>query len=209
MRPRTSGGKQQPRCFRGLSHRESAALPVGWALEPTRIQPTDNRQATAPLTADHTALETQLLHSKKTLRIMRLPGRLVQLVRILGRHPRGRRFESCTAHQRHFKQSQSPSRFCREKAQQCLFCAGQLDQIPSSPRYCEKCATRVHIPPIILLRQAPLRAILAGLGMDWSFSNPYFFLVVKQPPPNRRWEWRKNEPGPSRSQGWHDAHLHG
>ena len=103
MRPRTSGGKQQPRCFRGLSHRESAALPVGWALEPTRIQPTDNRQATAPLTADHTALETQLLHSKKTLRIMRLPGRLVQLVRILGRHPRGRRFESCTAHQRHFK----------------------------------------------------------------------------------------------------------
>jgi hypothetical protein len=26
-------------------------------------------------------------------------GRLVQLVRILGRHPRGRRFEFCTAHQ--------------------------------------------------------------------------------------------------------------
>ena len=127
------------------------------------------RQATAPMTCatDSPAPPpTQLLHSPPTLRIMRLPGRLVQLVRILGRHPRGRRFESCTAHQRHFKHARNPTRFCREKAPWCLFCAGQLDQIPSSPRYCEKCATRVHIPPIILLRQAPLRAILAGFGMD-------------------------------------------
>ena len=42
--------------------------------------------------------------------IIRLPGRLVQLVRILGRHPRGRRFESCTAHQT--SRSQAPSNGC-------------------------------------------------------------------------------------------------
>ena len=131
----------------GSSSRESVAYPVGWAFVPTRTMRTDNRAGNSPRT--HALLpannphHTQLLQTARSSLIIRLPGRLVQLVRILGRHPRGRRFESCTAHQRHFKHARNPSRFCREKAHRCLFCAGQLDQIPSSPRYCEKCATGV------------------------------------------------------------------
>jgi hypothetical protein len=45
--------------------------------------------------------------------------------------------------------------------------------------------------------------------LRYGFVRTCTFLVVQLPPPNRRWEWRKNELGPSRSQGWHDAHLHG
>ena len=41
----------------------------------------------------------QALRIRETVFIIRVIGRLVQLVRILGRHPRGRRFEFCTAHQ--------------------------------------------------------------------------------------------------------------
>lgn len=150
---------------------------------------------------------TQLLQTSPSLGIMRLPGRLVQLVRILGRHPRGRRFESCTAHQNTSNMRSVLVMLQRKGAQASFLCW------PARPDFflskiLRKRATGVDIPSINLLRQALLRAILAGFGMDSSFQGLYV-LVVQLPPPNRRWEWRKNELGPSRSQGWHDAHLHG
>jgi len=97
---------------------------------------------------------------------------------------------------------------CREKAQRCAFSVPfSSNGFLLSPDTAKSATGRFH-PRFFLLRRCRLRAILAGFGMDTSFS-VCTFLVVQLPPPNRRWEWRKNEPGPSRSQGWHDAYLHG
>jgi hypothetical protein len=140
--------------------------------------------------------------------IMPVPGRLVQLVRILGRHPRGRRFESCTAHQNFQTCAQDPRDPAEKRCPAPFLCWPARPDFPPSPSRPRK-TQQLDIPPTSLLRQDLLRAILAGFGMDPSFFRVHAFLVVKLAPPNRRWEWRKNEPGPSRSQGWYDAHLHG
>jgi hypothetical protein len=96
-------------------------------------------QATAPRTQANAPRTTQLLQTRQTLGIMRLPGRLVQLVRILGRHPRGRRFESCTAHQRHTSNySQNRPHDSVEKRRTSAFSVlASFARFLSSPRYCE------------------------------------------------------------------------
>jgi hypothetical protein len=110
---------------------------------------------------------TQLLHSPPTLGIMRLPGRLVQLVRILGRHPRGRRFESCTAHQT-LQISRSP-RGSVEKRRSSAFSVLACQARFLLLHELAKNAQQADIPPFILLRQEPFHAILAGFGMGSSF----------------------------------------
>jgi hypothetical protein len=88
-----------------------------------------------------------------------------------------------------------------------LFCADQQVRFLALSRTLRKTqqAEYTSNDPVAPL---PFARYTSRLRYGSIFFDPYF-LVVQLPPPNRRWEWRKNEPGPSRSQGWHDAYLYG
>jgi len=97
---------------------------------------------------------------------------------------------------------------CRDKAHDAVpVCAVQLERILHSPDTA-KSATGPVSMPIFPVAPLPFARYTSRLRYGCVFYCPYY-LVVQLPPPNRRWEWRKNELGPSRSQGWHDAYLHG
>jgi hypothetical protein len=149
----------------GRALRGRAACCPNSPLGPTRIRHTADWAGNSPTTFAHAFPITQLLQTPLSLGIMRLPGRLVQLVRILGRHPRGRRFESCTAHQ---NSNVAEPRVLQRKGALVPFLCWQA--LPDSflLHATAKMRNRVDIPPILLLRQALLRAILAGFGMGSS-----------------------------------------